>query len=62
VADKHPQAYVVAFRALRLLDAPVPHFDGERHCPQSHRIRGIRPGSKGGLNQAFRPVGERGEI
>jgi hypothetical protein len=58
LADEHPQADVVAFGALGLLDAPVTHLDALRDAAHCDRIRRVRTGTFGGLDQ---PLGQRRE-
>src|SRR5262249_52801891 len=52
---QHPQAEIVGFRALALLDRALPHLDRERGRAHRNRIGGVGAGAPRGFDA---PVGE----
>jgi hypothetical protein len=54
LADQHAQTDIVAFRTLGLLDASVAHLDALRNAAHRDRIRRIRAGALGRLDEALR--------
>ena len=62
LADEHPQAHVIAFGALRLLDAAVADLDALRDAAHRDGIGGIGAGALGGIDQTLREVAQRGLV
>ena len=61
-ADKHAQADVVAFGALRFLDRAFAHADIQRHRAHRDRVGGIGAGAARGGHEPLGEIGKRGLV